>query len=251
MAANYHDTIIDTIELPEYDAYRIPVLFEDNHLLCVVKPPGLLAQEDITGDPDLLTICKLYLKRKYDKPGDAWLGLLHRVDRPVGGVMLFAKTSKAASRLSEQIRKREWKKRYQALCHGKFEQDAARLVDFLSRDKTGGRYTVASADSSGHAPKGFRRAELAYSVIGYDSAIDISAVNIDLLTGRPHQIRLQLSRHGHPLLGDRLYGDRDADLAVNYRGDIRLWARELVIFHPISKESYRFVAEADFIKAFI
>src|SRR5690554_7420546 len=112
---------------------NIQILYEDNHLLVVVKPPNLLSQGDITGDPDLLTLMKGYLKEKYEKPGNVYLGLVHRLDRPVGGVMVFAKTSKAASRLADQVRSREFKKIYLAVVHGK-PKPAQRLRHFLLKD---------------------------------------------------------------------------------------------------------------------
>ncbi|MDR9365118.1 MAG: RluA family pseudouridine synthase [Balneolaceae bacterium] len=199
----------------------IEILFEDNHLLAVNKPAGLLSQEDYTGDPDLLTLCKIYLKREYDKKGNVFLGLLHRLDRPVSGVMLFAKTSKAASRLSEQIRKRSIKKSYYAVVEGVSPQNGM-LQDYLLKNQTTNTVSVASSKN-----KDAKKAELIYQREKVENRL--SLLNITLITGRPHQIRVQLSHHGYPIYGDQKYGSK-------HSGKISLHASELTFSHPTLKK---------------
>ncbi len=160
----------------------LKVLYEDNHLIAVFKPVGVLTQGDITGDRCLMDEVKSYLKEKYKKPGNVFLGLLHRLDRPASGIVLFAKTSKGASRLSEQFRNRTIEKTYHALVLGRPKQNKGNLVDFLKKGDTG-------------KPK---RAELDYEVIS--SGGKYSLLKINLKTGRFHQIRNQLELLGHPIV---------------------------------------------------
>jgi 23S rRNA pseudouridine1911/1915/1917 synthase len=181
----------------------IPILFEDNHLLVVCKPVNLLSQEDHTGDPDLLNLCKAYLKKQHQKPGNVFLGLLHRLDRPVGGVMVLAKTSKAASRLSEQIRQRSFQKRYLLVVKGETPPNAF-LVHHLLKDPVSNRVKVVS-----QRHKKAKKAELSYLRLDYNSTHNLSLVQANLITGRPHQIRVQFSAEGFPLLGDKKYGEPD------------------------------------------
>ncbi|MFA6309629.1 MAG: RNA pseudouridine synthase [Clostridia bacterium] len=206
------------------DKDKVKVIFEDNHIIVVEKPVNVLSQADITGDPDILTILKYYLKEKYRKPGKAFLGLVHRLDRPVGGIMVFAKTSKAASRLSKQIRERTFKKSYLAVVHGKPDLDSGRLIDLLVKDEDAKivRVTVEGV-------KGSKTAVLNYNVI--ETKDNLSLVKIDITTGRPHQIRVQFANIGHPLFGDQKYG---AD--VNTPGQqIALWAHKIEFEHPTLK----------------
>lgn len=175
---------------------ELDVLFLDNHLLVVNKPAGVLVQGDITGDLDLLTLGKAYLKEAFDKPGNVFLGLVHRLDRPVSGVMVYARTSKAAARLSEQFRARTPDKRYVALVEGELAGRGTR-VDHLA--KTDRHVRLVSATH----PEG-KRAELAWEALG--SHRGRSLVAVQLKTGRQHQIRVQLSALGHPIVGDFRYG---------------------------------------------
>lgn len=207
----------------------IPVLFEDNHLLVVVKPPNLLSQGDITGDPDLLSILKQDIKERYNKPGNVYLGLVHRLDRPVGGVMVFAKTSKAAARLSDQIRKQEFKKTYLSVIRGLPLKKEGRLIHHLLKDKKSNKVIAVK-----EGVKGAKEAVLDYEVISY--AHPYSLVKINLHTGRPHQIRVQFSKIGHPLLGDQRYGIKD-----NFR-QIALWAYKISFVHPTLRERVEFSA---------
>lgn len=176
------------------------VLYLDNHLLVVDKPPGLLAQADATGDADVLTLGKAYLKERFGKPGNVFLGLVHRLDRPASGVMVLARTSKAAARLSEQFRRRRPVKRYLALVEGRLE-GAGRWEDHL-RKTDQRRVEVVPAGAPGALD-----ARLAWQALATDGRRTL--VDVALETGRPHQIRVQFSHRGHPLLGDRRYGARE------------------------------------------
>ncbi|MDI9485395.1 MAG: RluA family pseudouridine synthase [Bacillota bacterium] len=209
---------------------KIPVLYEDNHLLVVVKPPNLLSQGDATGDLDLLTLMKGFLKDKYEKPGNVYLGLVHRLDRPVGGVMVFAKTSKAAGRLSEQIRERKFGRGYLAVVEGHPEPLSGTLRNFLLKDQ---QKNLVKAVRPGTA--GAQEARLDYEVV--DMNRFHSLVRIKLVTGRSHQIRVQMAEHGHPLVGDKRYGPK-----TNERQQIALWAERISFAHPTTKEELKFIA---------
>lgn len=175
------------------------VLYEDNHLIAVFKPAGLLTQADFGGDSCLMDEIKEYLKEKYHKPGNVFLGMLHRLDRPVSGIVLFAKTSKGASRLSEQFRNRTIQKEYQALVFGHPKPEKGTLIHYLKKNLEENR-----ADVSANIFPGALRAELDYCVLSKHGG------NAKLLlqpkTGRPHQIRAQLAAIDHPILGDVKYG---------------------------------------------
>ena len=200
---------------------KIKLLFEDNHLLVVEKPPNLLTQEDKTGDPDLLSLLKEDLKRRYHKPGNVYLGLLHRLDRPAGGVIVLARTSKAASRLSAQLRDRKLKKVYLAVICGALEPPAGRLRHFLAKD--------SAANLVRHTDSGLE-AVLDYRLL--ESVEGLSLVSIQLHTGRPHQIRAQMSLVGCPLYGDQKYGRE-----VNKPGEqLALWSCEVAFTHPVRDE---------------
>lgn len=203
----------------------LPVLYEDNHLLAVVKPPGILSQADDTGEPDMVTLLKQDLKIRYNKPGNVYVGLVHRLDRPVGGAMLFAKTSKAASRLSESVRSRAFEKIYIAVVHGNPPQTAGRLKHYLRKDS--GRNIVSVHNKQVNESK---EAILDYSVVAKHPSYSLIAVR--LLTGRPHQIRAQMAAVGCPLLFDRKYG---APAAEGER-DIALWSAAVGVAHPVTKE---------------
>lgn len=211
------------------DYKDLEILFEDNHVIVVVKPANIPSQEDKTGDKDMLTLIKEYIKDKYNKPGNVYLGLVHRLDRPVGGVMVFAKTSKAASRLSEEVRSKSMQKHYLAIVNGKMEKEKNTLVDFLWKDeKKNTSYVVKEGK------KNSKMAELDYEVLKYDKKEDLSLVKIDLHTGRHHQIRVQFSSRMHALYGDNKYHGRGAGTGIC------LWAYELSFKHPVSKEEMSF-----------
>lgn len=205
---------------------KLNVLYEDNHIIVVEKSPNILSQSDITGDIDMLTMVKDYIKEKYNKPGNVYVGLVHRLDRPVGGVMVFARTSKAAKRLNEQIKKHEFNKTYVAVLDGKLKNKEDTLINYLYKDEKKGLSRVVKEDFTGS-----KRCELNYEVIGYFE--DKTIIKINLLTGRHHQIRLQFAHLGYPLYGDQRYGNKNNE-------QIRLWAYKLEFNHPVTKEKLRF-----------
>lgn len=182
---------------------KLLVLYEDNHLIAVFKPAGILVQGDATGDKCLMDEVKEYLKEKYNKPGNVFLGLLHRLDRPVSGVILFAKTSKGASRLSEQIREHKVSKIYHTLVIGTPKQPKGTLVNWLKKDEQKNFVTVFDKETPGS-----QCAELDYEVV--KSNAKNSLLKIVLKTGRSHQIRSQLSHIGCPIVGDTKYGAASA-----------------------------------------
>ena len=200
----------------------INIIYEDNHLLVVEKPINVPVQKDSSGDKDLLTMLKEYLKKKYNKPGDVYLALVHRLDRPVGGVMVFVKTSKAASRLSKQIQKYEMKKIYMAVIEGKVS-DSGIFTDRLKKDEKTNT-TIISEDG--------KEAELSYNLVGFVN--NLSLVRISLKTGRSHQIRVQFASRKIPLYGDQRYNPK-ASL-----DQIALFASRLEFKHPITKEIISF-----------
>ena len=202
----------------------LEILYEDNHLIVAIKPAGILSQEDQTKDADMLTLLKYYIKDKYNKPGNIYLGLVHRLDRPVGGVMVFAKTSKAASRLSEEVRTNKIHKTYLAVVHGILDKKCDKLINKMSKDqKTHNSYIDE---------KNGKEAVLEYKVIKEED--NLSLLKINLITGRHHQIRVQLSNFGHSIFGDQKYGTRGQGK------QIALWAYKLTIEHPITKEEMIF-----------
>ena len=197
----------------------INVIYEDNHIIVVEKKPNIPVQEDSSKDLDMLTMIKDYLKEKYNKPGNVYLGLVHRLDRPVGGIMVFAKTSKAASRLSEEIRNKEFKKTYYAVVMGKLESTGTFKDKLLKDTKT----NIVKVD-----PKG-KESILNYEVISYKD--NMSLVKIDLVTGRSHQIRVQFSSRNHPLYGDQKYNKNS-----HVGEQLALFAKKLEFYHPISND---------------
>ena len=211
------------------DKKELKILFEDNHIIVVEKLPNIPSQSDKTGDIDMLTLVKEYIREKYNKPGNVYLGLVHRLDRPVGGVMIFAKTSKAASRLSNQVREKKFKKVYLAVVDGKFENKNGGLIDYLYKDERNNISKVVKKEK-----KNAKEARLDYEVIKYDEIKNLSLVKIDLHTGRHHQIRVQLSNFGHSIFGDQKYGTRGKGK------QIALWAYKLIIEHQITNEKMVF-----------
>lgn len=208
---------------------KLKIIYEDNHIIVVEKSPNIPSQSDKTGDMDMLTIIKKYIKEKYNKPGNVYLGLVHRLDRPVGGVMIFAKTSKAASRLSNQVREKVFKKEYMAVVDGKFTKKEGTLVDYLYKDERNNISKVVNKDK-----KNAKKAILDYKVLVYNEVKNLSLIKINLHTGRHHQIRVQLSNFKHSIFGDQKYGTRG-------RGkQIALWAYKLTIEHPITKKKMKF-----------
>ena len=211
---------------------NLNVLYEDNHLLVVVKPHGVLSQSDITGDEDMLSICREYIREKYNKPGEAFLGLVHRLDRPTGGVMVFARTSKAAARLSKQMYTGEFEKTYLAVLIQKPPQKQGELTDYLQKDEE----TKTSKVVSKTAP-GAKEAKLEYTVL--DEKNGFVLVRVKLLTGRFHQIRAQLDNIGCSVYGDMKYGKR------NIKDELALFASEVCLTHPTKKERMCFTANPE------
>jgi 23S rRNA pseudouridine1911/1915/1917 synthase len=209
---------------------RLEILYEDNHLLVVNKPAGLPTQGVVEGATSVVTAAKAYLKQKYRKPGNVFLGVVSRLDASVSGVLVLARTSKAAARMNQQFRDRQVRKLYWAVVDQPLDPPAGELIDWVKKDEKKQRMEVVSR----HAV-GAQRAKLAYRTLGQCSGAWL--VEVQLETGRKHQIRLQLAHHGCPILGDRKYGSR-RQLA----GGIALHARHLEFLHPISRLPLQFVA---------
>ena len=211
---------------------NLDIIYEDNHLIVINKRVGDIVQGDSTGDKPLSDVVKEYIKKKYDKPGDVYLGVVHRLDRPTTGIVLFAKTSKALSRLNEAFKNRTTKKTYWAVIKNTPQKEKDTLVHFLKRNS---KNNTSKAHSK-EVPES-KQASLSYHII---KKLDRYLVlEIDLHTGRHHQIRAQLQAIGCPIKGDLKYGfDRS-----NPNGGIHLHARKLVLTHPVSKEIHTFTAK--------
>lgn len=202
---------------------KLEILYEDNHLIVVVKPVNILSQKDITNDIDMVTIVKEYIKEKYHKPGNVYLGLVHRLDRVVGGIMVFAKTSKAAKRISQQIKNHTFKKTYLAVVSNNIKKDNDFFIDYLEKDKDGFS-KVVNKDIGKYS-------SLSYEVI--ERVEDKALVKINLQTGRHHQIRVQFATRKYPICGDQRYGELD-------NTQIALWAYSIEFVHPVTKEILTF-----------
>ena len=202
---------------------KINILYEDNHLLVVEKPINMLSQKDNTNDKDLLTLVKEYIKEKYHKPENVYVGLVYRLERPVGGIMVFAKTSKAATRLSKEISQHKMRKYYLAIVDGIIKEDKGTYKDKIKRQENG--FSIIKEDG--------KDAILDYEVLKRDEKENKTLVKISLKTGRHHQIRVQFAYHGHPLCGDQRYGKQD-------KTQIALYAYRLEFIHPTTKEKLIF-----------
>ena len=205
---------------------NLNVIFEDNHIIVVEKPAGVPTQADDSGVLDMQTIIKQYLKEKYNKPGNVFVGIVHRLDRNVGGIMVFAKTSKGASRLSEEIRERRFHKRYIAILDGVLDKKEDVLEDYLLKNEKLNKVSVVSKDTPNA-----KFAKLSYKVIGESK--NRTKVAINLYTGRAHQIRVQFASRGHALIGDTKYGKIKAECVL-------LWAYEVEFKHPVKDEIVKF-----------
>jgi 23S rRNA pseudouridine1911/1915/1917 synthase len=222
---------------------QLNIVYEDNHLLVINKAAGVLVQGDATGDKPLVEIGKDYIKEKYGKPGAVFLGVVHRIDRPVSGVVVFARTSKALERMNELFRNKETKKTYWALVEKRPPKDEDRLIHWLVKDEKKNKTTAYKNEN-----KEGQRSELSYKVIGRQAGFYLLQVNP--VTGRPHQIRVQLASMGCPIVGDVKYGFK----TPNDDASICLHARELTFIHPVKKEEVTIVAELpknDFWKHFL
>lgn len=206
------------------------ILYEDNHIIVVSKPQGIPSQPDESGDKDLLTMVKEYIKEKYNKPGEAFVGLVHRLDRPTGGAMVFAKTSKGAARLAEQMKAGEFDKTYFAVVCGHPRDAKGKIVSYLKKDeKTNMAMIVPQATT------GAKRAELDYETLEYNPETNHSLLKVKLYSGRGHQIRVQLKSIKCPIFGDQKYGGEDMPKFM-----LNLFAVELSFLHPISKQKLVF-----------
>ncbi|MFI3261239.1 MAG: RluA family pseudouridine synthase [bacterium] len=204
----------------------VDILYEDNHVIVAYKPANMLSQQDCTNDKDILTVLKQYIKTKYNKPNEVFLGLLHRLDRMTSGVMVFARTSKAASRISEDIKNHKFYKEYIAIVEGTLPLNSKKTIElFMSKDEKNNKSFV---DSKG------KQAILEYEVLEVFN--NKTKVKVNLKTGRHHQIRVTFSYLGHPLVGDIKYGSK-------YKEDLNLKAYKLSFHHPITKELMTFERE--------
>ena len=206
------------------------IIFEDNHIIVVIKPQNMPTQADESGDADLLNAIKAYIKTSAGKPGEAFCGLVHRLDRVTGGVMVFAKTSKAAARLSKQLQEGKFEKKYLAVVVGEPKHRGGALVDYLLKNPK-----TNVVDVVPFATKGAKRAELTYRLL--KSHAKVSLVEINLITGRSHQARVQMARIGCPIFGDAKYGGDTLAKGWN----LALWAYELKFVHPTTQEIMKFV----------
>lgn len=206
------------------------ILYEDNHIVVVNKPQGVPSQPDSTGDLDMYSQVKEYVKEKYNKVGEAYIGLVHRLDRPTGGAMVFARTSKAAARLSEQIRNGEFEKTYFAVTLGRPREAKGKIVSFLKKDEKDNIVKIVP-----QFEEGAKRAELDYEMLEYNSTTNHALLKIKLYSGRGHQIRVQLKSIKCPILGDQKYGGTDMPKVM-----LNLFAVELSFYHPTTKQKMIF-----------
>ncbi len=210
---------------------EVEVLYEDNHLIAVNKKPSQIVQGDKTGDEPLSEKVKTFLKEKYNKPGNVFAGVIHRIDRPVSGVVLFAKTSKALTRMNELFRTREIQKTYWAVVKNKPPHESGTLINYLIKDEKNNRSKTYSADN-----KSALKAELDYKILAATN--NFFLLEINPTTGRHHQIRVQLSTMGCPIKGDVKYGFK----RTNEDASIHLHARKLTFEHPVTKEKMEIIA---------
>lgn len=210
------------------------IVYEDNHIIVVIKPHNISVQEDDSKDLDMLTLIKNFIKERDNKTGNVFLGLVHRLDRPTGGVMVFAKTSKAASRLSKQLKEKQLKKKYLCVVNGKPQLAKNRLVTYLKKDEKTNTVKIAPKFE-----EGAKEAVLEYEIIS--SKGKYSLIEVNLITGRSHQIRVQMSGQlNTPIFGDFKYGDKE------HGGQLALWAYNLNFIHPTTKENMKFSVMPDF-----
>jgi len=210
------------------------VIFEDNHILVVVKPQNIPTQSDISGDACMVELVENYLREKYNKPGNVYVGLVHRLDRPTGGLMIFAKTSKAAARLSEAIKGDDFEKKYLAVVNGVVKDNAGVLINYLKKNAKTNMVQVVP-----QLTDGAKYAKLTYKLL--EKKEKVSLVSITLETGRSHQIRVQFKHIGHPVYGDVRYG---GDILAKGH-NLALWAYKLKFVHPVTKQKMTFMAMPD------
>lgn len=213
---------------------KLNVLYEDNQIIVVLKPQNIPTQSDVSGSEDMLSLVKKYVKEKYQKEGEAFIGLVHRLDRPTGGVMVFARNSKSAKRLTEQFKNHTTEKIYYAVTTKVVREKSKTLVNYLEKNERENIVKVVPMLSSGA-----KKAELTYRELENNG--QMSLLEVKILTGRSHQIRVQLSTLGYPLYGDGKYG-KNKDVATKNLG---LWAGKLSFIHPTTKEKMVFMACPD------
>ena len=211
--------------------YQPEILYEDNHILVVLKEQNLASCPDESGDENLLDLLKDYLKRTYEKPGNVYLGLVNRLDRPTGGVMVFAKTSKAAGRLAEQMKTGDFEKRYLTVLNGAPSPESGKLVNYLKKNTINNMVYLSTEGTDGA-----KYAALDYRVLEKRGGLALTEVKLH--TGRSHQIRVQFAGIAHPVYGDMRYG---GEFAI--KGRLALWAYSLAFTHPVTKERMRFLSE--------
>lgn len=212
---------------------ELTILYEDNQIVVVIKPQNVPTQADDSNDKDMLSMVKDYIKQKYNKPGEAFIGLVHRLDRPTGGIMVFARNSKAANRLTEQFKTHSVEKVYYAITNGVVKVRTQRLVNYLKKDTKENIVKIVPMSESGA-----KKAELVYNYLADDGKQ--SLLEVKILTGRSHQIRLQLANIGHSLVGDVKYGKEKG-----MTSKLGLWAGKLAFDHPTTKERMVFMACPD------
>lgn len=214
---------------------KLDIIYEDNHLIAVNKSAGWLVQGDITGDRSLLDEVKAYVKEKYKKPGDVFMGLIHRLDRPVSGVVIFARTSKALTRMNKLFQDKEMKKKYWAITANRPDPLSGHLTHYLLKDTTVNK--TKAFDRLSNKAKKAKKSELKYFLKAGLAGHHLLEINP--LTGRPHQIRVQLAKMGWPIRGDLKYGFEEP----NKNGSIHLHCREMSFIHPVKKEPVTIIAE--------
>jgi len=213
---------------------KLIVLYEDNHVIVVIKPHNVPTQADASGDEDMLTKVKKYVKEKYNKEGEAYIGLVHRLDRPTGGIMVFAKTSKAASRLTDQFKSRDIQKTYYAVTTAIPQAKSDHLVHNLKKDDKENVVKIVPISE-----KGSKLAELDYKVLQTEG--ELSLLEVKPLTGRGHQIRVQLAGINCPLFGDNKYGKNKTKMSST----LGLWAGRIEFNHPTTKQKMTFACPPD------
>ena len=214
--------------------FMFEILYEDNHIIVAEKPQNTIIAGDITGDKSMLDSLKEYVKEKYNKPGDAYLGLVHRLDRPAGGLAVFARTSKAAARLADQLKDNELKRTYYCVVRGVPRNPSNRLVDYLKKNEATNTVEVVP-----QSVEGAKKAILNYKLLQKIETAEgtLSLLQVQLETGRSHQIRVQMANMGCPLWGDQRYGFK-----VNKKGQqLALYAVKLRLIHPTKKDSMQFI----------